>query len=76
MNPQKPQELTARECEVLKLIAIGTGFKDAAKTLGVCRQTVDKHTQSIYRKLRIHSVVSATHYALHVGAVENLFAKK
>jgi len=56
--------LTAREQEVLKLVAAGLTNREAAATLGVSGRTVDAHLRSIYAKLGVTSRSAATRYAI------------
>jgi non-specific serine/threonine protein kinase len=56
-------ELTAREREVLALIATGLSDTAIAKRLFVSPRTVHAHLRSIYRKLGVNSRVAATGYA-------------
>jgi len=56
--------LTAREVEVLRLMAIGFSKKQIAEQLVLSPNTVNVHIQSIYGKLRINSRSAATRYAI------------
>ena len=53
------QALSAREQEVLELLAQGQLYKEIANRLGVAMDTVRKHLQSIYQKLHVHSRTEA-----------------
>ena len=59
--------LTAREREILQLIAEGKSTKDIAATLHVSIPTVDTHKQHIMEKLDLHSVAELTKYAIRAG---------
>lgn len=61
--------LTAREVEVLALVAEGLTDAEVAERLVVSIRTVHAHLRSIYRKLDIHSRSAATRYALEHGFV-------
>jgi DNA-binding NarL/FixJ family response regulator len=63
--------LTAREKEVLQLIAEGKANKQVAAELGVTFKTVDKHRQHLMSKLHIHDVAGLTRYAIAEGIIEN-----
>jgi predicted ATPase/DNA-binding CsgD family transcriptional regulator len=64
-----PAGLTAREVEVLRLVAQGlTNFKVAAE-LVISPRTVNTHLGSIYRKLNTSSRAAATRFALEHGLV-------
>lgn len=47
--------LSARESDVLKLLARGYADKEVAAKLGISPSTVDTHIRSIYRKFSVHS---------------------
>jgi len=57
-------ELTAREIEVLRLLATGLSNKQIAERLIVSPHTVNGHIHSIFGKLAVHSRSAATSYAL------------
>lgn len=56
--------LTAREAEILRLIAAGMTNRQAADRLSVSVRTVDAHLRSIYGKLGVKSRSAATRFAL------------
>lgn len=47
--------LTPREVEVLELLAKGFAYKEVAADLQISYSTVQRHIESIYRKLHVHS---------------------
>jgi predicted ATPase/DNA-binding NarL/FixJ family response regulator len=57
-------ELTAREIEVLRLLARGLSNNQIAEELVLSPFTVNKHTQHIYDKLSINTRSAATRYAI------------
>ena len=59
-----PGGLTAREVEVLRLLARGLSNNQIAEVLVLSPYTVNKHTQSIYGKLSVKSRSAATRYAI------------
>jgi DNA-binding NarL/FixJ family response regulator len=59
-----PGGLTAREVEVLRLVARGLTDTQVAQQLVISRRTVNAHLTSIYGKLQISSRSAATRYAL------------
>jgi two-component system response regulator NreC len=61
--------LTARESEVLKLIASGNSNQQIADMLGLGRKTVDAHRTNIMRKLDLHNVTGLVKYALRCGLI-------
>ena len=66
--------LTAREREVLQLLAEGRSTKEVALVLGLVAATVHTHRQSIMRKLKCKSVVEAARLALREGLTSLDFA--
>lgn len=58
-----PQGLTAREMEVLRLVAAGQTNAQIAAHLVISSRTVDGHLTSIYSKLHVSSRTAAVHYA-------------
>ena len=69
-TPKKSGELTAREAEVLQLIAEGFSNKQIAGELNISIKTVEKHRQQVMNKLNIHDVAGLTRYAISKGMVE------
>lgn len=55
--------LTAREKEVLRLLASGRSTREIAEDLSIAPVTVRNHVQSILEKLNVHSRVEAVVYA-------------
>ncbi|HEX6553606.1 MAG TPA: LuxR C-terminal-related transcriptional regulator [Ktedonobacteraceae bacterium] len=63
-TPALPGGLTAREIEVLRLLASGLTNKQIAERLVISHKTVNIHVDSIYKKLEITSRSAATRYAI------------
>lgn len=61
-SPSAATPLTARELEVLRLVAAGHTNKRIANTLGVSERTVDRHVSNILVKLDVPSRSAATAY--------------
>jgi DNA-binding NarL/FixJ family response regulator len=59
-----PGGLTAREVEVLRLLAQGLSNHQIAEQLVLSPYTVNSHTQSIYGKLGINTRSAATRFAV------------
>ncbi len=60
-------KLTARELEVLAMIAEGQSNKDMANRLGVGVRTIETHRERVMNKLDIHNVAGLTKYAINNG---------
>ncbi len=56
--------LTARELEVLKLVARGLSNKEVADELYISENTVKNHVRNILEKLHLHSRMEAVMYAV------------
>jgi DNA-binding NarL/FixJ family response regulator len=62
-----PERLTAREVEVLQLVADGLSNKSIAARLGISDQTVKFHVSSIYGKLGAVNRTDAVRRAVRRG---------
>jgi DNA-binding NarL/FixJ family response regulator len=68
---KKATRLTAREREVLQLIAEGKANKETAAELGISIKTVEKHREKLMLKLNIHDTAGLTRYAISAGIIES-----
>lgn len=70
-KPQLPNsQLSARETEVLSLLAEGMSYKMIAEKLGIGFSTVNTYTKRIYEKLHVASLGEAiAYYYKNMGAV-------
>ena len=66
--PEDP--LTARELEVVKLIAEGNTTEEIATELVLSKKTVERHRANILDKLGMRNRVDLTRYAIRRGLVE------
>jgi HD-GYP domain-containing protein (c-di-GMP phosphodiesterase class II) len=64
-----PAGLTARECEVLALLATGVPNKGIARELGISPKTVGNHVEHIYTKLGTTNRAGAALLAMQHGIV-------
>ena len=62
-----PGGLTAREAEVLRLVASGSSNPDIAATLFLSEKTVARHLSNIFTKLDVPSRTAAAAYAFDHG---------
>jgi DNA-binding NarL/FixJ family response regulator len=69
--PPKREEhrLSARELEILELLAQGHSYKTAARALSLSLDTIRFHIRNIYEKLHVHSKSEAVVLALRKGIV-------
>jgi DNA-binding NarL/FixJ family response regulator len=62
--------LTAREVEILKMLATGMANKQIAYKLKISEKTVRNHVSNMYEKLGIYDRAQAVLYAVRKGLVE------
>lgn len=70
-SKKKVISLSAREAEVLQLIAEGKANKQVAVELGISIKTVEKHRDHLMQKLDIHDTAGLTRYAIETGVIES-----
>lgn len=58
--------LTLREADVLRLVAGGCTYAQAAERLGISAHTVGSHIKNAYRKLEVHSAAAAVMRAVEL----------
>jgi two-component system response regulator NreC len=61
--------LTARQREVLTLIAEGLSNRDIAEQLGISVRTVERHRENIMKRLNLHSRTDLVKYAIRKGLI-------
>jgi DNA-binding CsgD family transcriptional regulator len=64
-----PAGLTAREIDVLRLVATGITDAQVAQALHVSPRTVNAHLRSIYAKLGVPSRSAMTRFAIEHGLI-------
>jgi DNA-binding NarL/FixJ family response regulator len=69
-QPVRGETLTAREIQVLKLMADGLSTKQIATALNVTFKTAASHRSRILSKLGVHETISAVRWAIRGGIVE------
>jgi DNA-binding NarL/FixJ family response regulator len=62
--------LTAREREVVQLLAEGRSTREVAEVLGLSVKTAETHRSNVMRKLDLHSVSELVLYAVRNGLVQ------
>lgn len=65
-------QLSAREKEVLALVARGDSSKEIAAALGISVGTVDVHRAKLMKKLRVKNVAGLVLYAFERGLIRSL----
>ena len=69
-EPWRGSDLTGRELEVLSLLVEGCTGPTIATRLGISRNTVRTHIQSILTKVQVHSRLQAVAFAVEEGLVD------
>jgi len=64
------EQLTARQREILQLIAEGKSTKDIAVTLDLSIKTVETHRKDLMDRLGIHDVAGLVRYAIRAGIIK------
>jgi len=64
------ERLTAREFQVLQMIALGKSLNDIAAELSVSPKTIGTFHTNMLEKLGLHNDIQLTHYALDHGLIE------
>jgi HD-GYP domain-containing protein (c-di-GMP phosphodiesterase class II) len=65
-----PDSLTAREVEVLQLVASGLPNRETARRLSISERTVAHHIQHVYDKIGVSTRGAAVLYALQHGLAD------
>ncbi len=65
--PKAPSKLTAKEREVLQLVAEGLTTKEISSSLNIATKTVDNHRVNIMNKLDLHNIAELTKFAIRHG---------
>jgi DNA-binding NarL/FixJ family response regulator len=65
----RPDGLTAREVDVLRLVAQGATNKEIAAKLVISEKTARNHVERTYAKIGVSNRIGASMYALERGLV-------
>ena len=60
--------LTAREIDVVRLLAKGCTYGRVAQRLGISEHTVASHIKNLYRKLDVHTAAAAVFRVMQIQA--------
>jgi two-component system response regulator NreC len=74
--PEPARELSAREAEVLRLIALGNTNTEAAELLGLSVRTVETHRGHILDKTGCRSRAELVLHAIETGLLDREFARR
>ncbi len=70
LTDSRYESLTAREQEVMALLAQGRSVREIAERLCISQKTVENHRSNIYSKLEIHSSIDLVRFAVRLGIVD------
>jgi two-component system, NarL family, response regulator NreC len=62
--------LTAREIEIVRLLAMGRGNKQVAKALRIRVRTVETHRRNAMQKLNLHTLAELVHFAIAMQMIQ------
>ena len=68
--PLRPDGLTPREVDVLRMVARGASNKEIASALVISEKTARNHVERTYAKIGASNRIGASMYALRHGLVE------
>lgn len=68
--PERDEQLTERQREILRLVAQGQSTKEIASALGLSEKTVANHRARIMERIGVHDVAGLTRYAITLGLVD------
>jgi DNA-binding NarL/FixJ family response regulator len=66
-SDEETPRLTARETEILRLVAKGLTYRQIAERLVLSHRTVQNHVQNTLNKLQLHNRVELVRYAIEKG---------
>lgn len=70
MDAERLEQLSKREIEVLKLVAVGMFNKEIGVELGISERTVKNHLSSIFKKIDSSDRTQAAVFAIRNGLVD------
>ena len=72
LTGEQPREnLTPRECDIIRFSAQGLRAKEIASRLALSPKTVQNHRYRVMKKLGLHTTSALINYALETGLVEH-----
>lgn len=69
-DENKIEDLTKRELEVLKLLAVGMYNKEIAEKLNISERTVKNHVSNIFKKLEVTDRTQAAVFAIRNNLIQ------
>jgi DNA-binding NarL/FixJ family response regulator len=69
-RPERDEQLTPRQREILRGVAKGLSSKEIAAQLSIAEKTVSNHRARIMERIGVHDVAGLTRYAISLGLVD------
>lgn len=69
-SSRHPNDLTDREVEIVRLMALGQNTKAIADSLNISPKTVDAHRRNIFEKLKLDNLADLTKYAIREKIIQ------
>lgn len=69
-TPNRDEQLTERQREILRDVARGLSSKEIAVRLSISEKTVSNHRTRIMERLGVHDIAGLTRYAVSLGLVD------
>ena len=76
MRGERPERLTPREAEVVRLLALGRSGPVIASELSISRSSVETHLQNLRLKYGSAAAPDMAMLAVAVGLIENPYAAR
>jgi DNA-binding NarL/FixJ family response regulator len=70
VQPERDEQLTVRQREILRHVALGQSTKEIAGALGLSEKTVSNHRARIMERIGVHDVAGLTRHAIALGLVD------
>jgi DNA-binding NarL/FixJ family response regulator len=68
--PRRDEQLTGRQREILRHVALGKSTKEIASQLGLSEKTISNHRARIMQRLGVHEIAGLTRHAITLGLVD------
>jgi DNA-binding NarL/FixJ family response regulator len=69
-RPERDEQLTDRQREILRCVALGRSTREIAEQLGLSEKTVSNHRARIMERLGVHEVAGLTRHAITLGLID------
>jgi DNA-binding NarL/FixJ family response regulator len=70
VTPERDEQLTERQREILRHVARGLSSKEIGVALGLSEKTVANHRARIMQRIGVHDVAGLTRHAIALGLVD------